>query len=177
MSYYANLRRSNGHPEPYNVKYWALGNETRGDWQVCQATQEAYAEKAYQWAKAIKLVDPSIQLILCGKVGPTDWDHHVLRRCLRPTGTDDIAPSPRPPLVDLHSIHYYTAGKGHYENATAPLAAERFIEVASGLIDLSLYENGIVDGKKGQALLSTSGMSGPDACHPSGPWEGKKNTL
>lgn len=65
-----------------------------------------------------------------------------------PTGTDDIAPSPRPPLVDLHSIHYYTAGKGHYENATAPLAAERFIEVTSGLIDLSLYENGIVDARK-----------------------------
>lgn len=147
-TYYANLRRFNGHPEPYNVKYWALGNETWGDWQVCQATQEAYAEKAYQWAKAIKLVDPSIQLILCGKVGPTDWDHHVLRRCLRSTGTDDIAPSPRPPLVDLHSIHYYTVGKGHYENATAPLAAERFIEVTSGLIDLSLYENGIVDARK-----------------------------
>jgi alpha-N-arabinofuranosidase len=26
-TYYANLRRKNGHPEPYNVKYWALGNE------------------------------------------------------------------------------------------------------------------------------------------------------
>jgi alpha-L-arabinofuranosidase len=48
----------------------------------------------------------------------------------------------------LHSIHYYTADKGHYENATAPLAAERFIEVTSGLIDLSLYENGIVDARK-----------------------------
>lgn len=130
------------------MKYLALGNETWGDLQVCQASQEAYAEKAYQWAKAIKLVDPSIQLILCGKVGPTDCDHHVLGQCLRPTGTDDIAPSPRPPLVDLHSIHYYTAGKGHYENATPPLAAERFIEVTSGLIDLSLYENEIVDARK-----------------------------
>jgi hypothetical protein len=28
-TYYANLRRKNGHPEPYNVKYWALGNEVR----------------------------------------------------------------------------------------------------------------------------------------------------
>lgn len=39
-----------------------MGNETWGDWQVCQATQEAYAEKAYQWAKAIELVDLSIQV-------------------------------------------------------------------------------------------------------------------
>jgi alpha-L-arabinofuranosidase len=29
-TYYANLRRKNGHEEPYNIKYWALGNE------VCQ---------------------------------------------------------------------------------------------------------------------------------------------
>ena len=33
-TYYANLRRANGHEEPYNVKYWALGNEMWGDWQV-----------------------------------------------------------------------------------------------------------------------------------------------
>lgn len=33
-THYANMRRENGHPEPYNVKYWALGNETWGDWQV-----------------------------------------------------------------------------------------------------------------------------------------------
>ena len=31
-TYYANLRRQNGHPEPYNVKYWALGNEIWGPW-------------------------------------------------------------------------------------------------------------------------------------------------
>ena len=28
-TYYANLRRKNGHEEPYNIKYWALGNEVR----------------------------------------------------------------------------------------------------------------------------------------------------
>lgn len=43
---YANMRRANGHEEPYNVKYWALGNEMWGDWQVNQLTPEAYAEKA-----------------------------------------------------------------------------------------------------------------------------------
>jgi alpha-N-arabinofuranosidase len=33
------------------VKYWALGNETWGPWQVEQMTKEAYAHKALQWAK------------------------------------------------------------------------------------------------------------------------------
>lgn len=35
-TYYANLRRKNGREKPYNVKYWALGNETWGPWQVEQ---------------------------------------------------------------------------------------------------------------------------------------------
>lgn len=44
------------------------------------------------------------------------------------------------PLIDMHSIHMYTASYDHYENVTAPLAAERAIEVASALIDIAYYE-------------------------------------
>ena len=50
-THYANLRRKNGHEKPYGVKYWALGNEMWGPWQVEQLTKEAYATKAIQWAK------------------------------------------------------------------------------------------------------------------------------
>lgn len=39
-TYYANLRRQNGRDKPYNVKYWALGNECWGPWQVEQMTKE-----------------------------------------------------------------------------------------------------------------------------------------
>lgn len=141
-TYYANLRRRNGHPEPYNVKYWALGNEMWGPWQINQMTQEAYAERALQWAKALKLLDPSIQLVLCGKEGPTTWDYYVLKYCLQPAGQSDLG-GVRPPLIDMHSIHLYTASDDHYENVTAPLAAERAIEVCSGLIDLAIAENKI----------------------------------
>lgn len=35
------------------VKYWALGNETWGPWQVEQMTKEDYAHKAFQWAKGM----------------------------------------------------------------------------------------------------------------------------
>ena len=48
---FALLRRSNGHQEPYKVKYWELGNETYGDWQVAQSTPQEYVNKAVQWAK------------------------------------------------------------------------------------------------------------------------------
>ena len=39
-TFWADQRRKNGHPEPYKVKYIALGNEVWGPWQVGQATAE-----------------------------------------------------------------------------------------------------------------------------------------
>ena len=46
-------------------------------------------------------------------------------------------------LIDMHSIHIYTADKEHLPNATAPRAAERAIQMASALIDLARIENGV----------------------------------
>ncbi|KAI0479193.1 glycoside hydrolase family 51 protein [Xylariaceae sp. FL0804] len=132
---YANLRRAHGHPEPYRVRYWALGNECWGPWQVEQLTREDYAKKARQWAKALRLLDPDLVLVLCGCDGQNSWDHHVLRECVA--------------SVDMHSIHIYTAADGppsssqHVRNATAPLAAERAIQVTAALIDLARIEAGV----------------------------------
>ncbi|KAH9206240.1 glycoside hydrolase superfamily [Leptodontidium sp. 2 PMI_412] len=137
-TYWANLRRANGHEKPYNVKYWALGNEVWGPWQVEQDTKENYAKRAYQWGKALKLLDPSIVLILCGKNGHSDWDRYVLTECIR--------------ITDMHSIHMYTSDANHYANATSPRAAERAIEMTMAFIDLARcdfdYENyftGVID--------------------------------
>lgn len=88
-TYWANKRRENGHAEPYNVKYWALGNEVWGPWQVEQMTKEDYAKKAAQWAKALRLLDPNLVLILCGQEGYNSWDHHVLKECVQWVGLPD----------------------------------------------------------------------------------------
>lgn len=129
-TYYANLRRAHGHAAPYCVKYWALGNEVWGPWQVGQMTAADYAKKAAQWAKALRLLDPTIVLVLCGQDGTASWDHEVLQACV--------------PVVDMHSIHVYTAaGSSHLQNVTAPLAAERAIRVAASLIELARIERGV----------------------------------
>lgn len=123
------------------VKYWALGNETWGPWQVEQMTKEAYAHKAFQWAKALKLLDPSLILVLCGQDGTATWDYYTLKHCLLPAfsplSTSTV------PLIDMHSIHLYTSSPSHLPNVTAPLAAERAIEITSSLIDLARIENGV----------------------------------
>lgn len=129
-TYWANKRRENGHPEPYKVKYWALGNEVWGPWQIEQMTKEDYAKKANQWAKALRLLDPDLVLILCGQDGGASWDHYVLHECIS--------------WVDMHSIHIYTAADGdHLRNVTAPLSAERAIGITGALIDLARIENKI----------------------------------
>ena len=145
-TYYANLRRKNGREEPYNIKYWALGNEVScqawsyihyvltatkmwGPWQVGQMTAEDYSKQAAQWAKALKLLDPTLCLILCGETGHSSWDHEVLKACI--------------PFVDMHSIHIYTCSNDHLPNVVAPLSAERAIETAAALIDIARIENNI----------------------------------
>ena len=94
--------------------------------QVEQHTKEDYAKKAVQWAKALKLLDPSVKLILCGKDGFSDWDRYVLQQCIR--------------YVDMHSIHYYSMGRTHYKNISSVYGAERAIQVCSSLIDLARCE-------------------------------------
>lgn len=88
-----------------------------GPWQVGQMTKEAYADRAYQWAKALKLLDPSIKLILCGKEGPTTWDSYVVKECVR-FDLHGLGGSKTASLIDMHSIHIYTAAEDHLQNVT-----------------------------------------------------------
>jgi len=129
-TYYANLRRKNGHDEPHGVKYWCLGNEVWGPWQGGQMEAEDYAKKAYQWAKALRLLDPSIKLVSCGETGYADWDRVILRKLA--------------PVVDFHSVHIYTASEGkHIVNVMGPAAAEKALEITQSLIDFAKIENGL----------------------------------
>lgn len=86
-----------------------------GPWQIGQMTKEAYAEKAYQWAKALKLLDPSLVLILCGDRGYTSWDSYVIKECVR-YDLHALGGSTTAALIDMHSIHIYTASEDHLKN-------------------------------------------------------------
>ncbi len=71
------LRTSNGHPEPYRVKHWEVGNEVWGPWQVGHCSAEAFAKRYIPFAKAMKEVDPDIKLLACGHTDP-NWNETVL---------------------------------------------------------------------------------------------------
>ena len=73
-TYWADQRRKNGREEPYKVKYWALGNEIDGPWQMGHKNAEEYSKFALETAKAMRLVDRDIKLVACGSSNyGADW--------------------------------------------------------------------------------------------------------
>jgi len=70
------LRAENGHSEPYGIKWWAVGNEMYGGWQLGHMPLEEYVQKHNQMAEAIWDVDPKAQLIAVGAVG--NWSKTML---------------------------------------------------------------------------------------------------
>jgi alpha-N-arabinofuranosidase len=67
---WARRRRENGHAAPYGVRYWGLGNEMYGDWQVGALSAEEYVRTATRWARAIEMLDPDAGY--CGAVSRTE---------------------------------------------------------------------------------------------------------
>ena len=114
------LRAANGHPEPYHIKFWGVGNEPWGEWQLGFMPVAQWELKHNLFAKAMRKVDPTIKLIaagampdamtgskqakrLNGQIVPDylsagDWSGNLLAHCL-----DNM---------DMISEHFYsTSGK------------------------------------------------------------------
>lgn len=65
-TYWSDLRRKHGYEQPHKVKTWCLGNEMDGPWQIGHKTPDEYGRLALETAKAMRLVDPDIELVSCG---------------------------------------------------------------------------------------------------------------
>jgi alpha-N-arabinofuranosidase len=82
-TYWSDLRARNGHKDPFDIKLWCLGNEMDGPWQIGHKTADEYGRLAQEAAKAMRYVDPSIELVACGSSNsrmPTfgAWEQTVL---------------------------------------------------------------------------------------------------
>ncbi|PYQ01756.1 MAG: alpha-N-arabinofuranosidase, partial [Acidobacteria bacterium] len=80
------LRRAHGYEAPHNVRYWCLGNEMDGPWQMGTMPAREYGRKARDTARQIRVIDATMQLIACGSsntILPTYlvWDREVLEEC------------------------------------------------------------------------------------------------
>jgi alpha-N-arabinofuranosidase len=85
------LRAKNGHPQPYQVKWWGVGNEMYGNWQLGHMPLEKYVLKHNEFARAMRAVDPAIRLVAVGDAGP--WSETMMKQCAG--------------QMDLISEHFY----------------------------------------------------------------------
>jgi alpha-N-arabinofuranosidase len=120
------LRAANGHPAPYNVKWWGIGNEMYGDWQFGNMPLGQYVIKHNMFAKAMRKADPTIKLLatgatpdemtiyghslrLTGKLIPdwgsaADWTGGLFTHCLD--------------AVDIMSEHFYAYAGQRFDHAS-----------------------------------------------------------
>ena len=75
-SEWGQIRAENGHTEPFGVKWWAVGNEMFGSWQLGNMPLSDYIKKHSSIAEAMWKVDPDAQLIGVGAVG--EWSQTML---------------------------------------------------------------------------------------------------
>ena len=83
---WSDLRRSHGYEKPHNIKYWCLGNEMDGPWQIGHIPATQYGLKARDAARQMREMDPSVKLVACGSSGPfmptyLEWDQQTLEQC------------------------------------------------------------------------------------------------
>ena len=120
------LRAANGHPEPYHVKFWGIGNEMWGiTYQYGAMKLNQFEYKHNQFAEAMKQVDPTIKLVASGAMpdtmtgskealslgtnlvppylSPEDWTGNLLEHCFN--------------NIDLISEHFYNYGNTHFSLA------------------------------------------------------------
>ena len=62
------MRARNGHPEPYHVKFWNVGNEPYGQWQLGRTDLKYYLLKHNEFARAMRAADSSITLLASGSM-------------------------------------------------------------------------------------------------------------
>ena len=72
------LRAEMGYLEPFNIKWWGIGNEMYGYWQVGNIPVDKYPAKHNACAKAMLAEDDSIKIITVGWTG--DWSKEMLKK-------------------------------------------------------------------------------------------------
>jgi len=101
-TYWADQRVANGRKEPWGVKWWCLGNEMDGPWQIGHLDAVEYGKKALEAAKMMRWNDDTVKLVLAGSssVGMATypmWDRTILELCYD--------------HVDVLSMHYYAGNR------------------------------------------------------------------
>ena len=134
------MRHKNGRAKPWKVKYWGLGNEMDGPWQMGHRTAEDYGKFALEAAKLMRLTDPGIKLIAAGASNfrpGADW-----------IGWNKTVLDWLKDYADYISLHLYVGNPNNDfpDFVASALEMDQRIETLSGAIDAAMA--GRKDGRK-----------------------------
>ncbi|WP_251452103.1 alpha-N-arabinofuranosidase [Microbacterium sp. Marseille-Q6648] len=121
-------RTANGRPDPFGVSMWCLGNEMDGPWQLGHRNADDYGRIASRTAKAMRMLDPGVELVVCGSSAssmPTfgSWERTVLGHTF-----DDVD------FISCHS-YYQERGGDAQEFLASGVDMARFIESVVAIAD------------------------------------------
>ena len=77
---FARWRIANGHREPHKVKYWSIGNENYGAWELGAKAVGEWGRLVLESAKLMKHVDPDAQLSAAA-LTDIHWNVDLLSHC------------------------------------------------------------------------------------------------
>jgi alpha-N-arabinofuranosidase len=129
------LRQAHGYPKPHGVKYWGIGNEVDGHWQIGYKTPEEYARVFTEFGKVMKWVDPSIKLVAAAV---SDWKGALVERTrllLEQAGD----------LIDYLSLHWYIGNAANDFEAYMAISEllEERLSAYEGLVQAVSFERQI----------------------------------
>lgn len=132
---FANLRRQHGFDAPHKVKYWGIGNEVDGEWQIGYKTPEEYARAYKEFAKVMRWVDPSIKLLAAAI---SNWEAEFVERT-------KLLLDHASEFIDYLAIHWYVGNPDNdfAKYMTVSEFCEERISVTEGMIRAMKLQRGI----------------------------------
>ena len=121
-------RAKNGHPAPYGVVYWGVGNEAYGEWQLGHMSSEHYIWKHNYFGEEMLKKDPNIKLIASGASVPEQSSQY--RNYRKPFQTELPVPflsffdwtgqllKGSLEYIDYMSEHIYPNSGAYFDDAT-----------------------------------------------------------
>ncbi len=124
QSRHARARLDNGHPDPFEVRFWSIGNENYGAWEIGAHDAAEWGRYVRETAKMVRRVDHRVTVAAAG-AADLDWDLALLRAA----GSD----------LDLLAVHGYAVhGDASYMQTVAAYdSGEKKIARTERLLDLA----------------------------------------
>jgi alpha-L-arabinofuranosidase len=128
------LRKQNGRNDPWKVKYWGLGNEMDGPWQMGHRSADDYGKFALEAAKLMRWTDPNVKLIAAGSshfaqgIDWIGWNRTVLEHLKN--------------HIDYLAVHLYVGNRenDYYEFLSSSVNLDNRTKTTEGVINAAVSD-------------------------------------